>query len=285
MTTLEKIIEHKRIEVAQRETLYPIELLKQTQYFNSPTVSLSAYLQRPDKSGIIAEFKKQSPSAGVINKYLNVEKTSIGYMQAGASALSILTDTHFFGGKSEDLTIARNYNFCPILRKDFIINEYQIVESKSIGTDSILLIAAVLSKEEVIELTNFAHSLGLEVLLELHHPDELIKLYEKVDVVGVNNRDLNTMKIDTQQSFLMAELIPKHMVKISESGIEDVETIIKLKKVGYQGFLIGSHFMKQPQPHLACKEFIEQLSRKSHADLDSASLDALNQLQRDRLKK
>ncbi len=263
MTTLETIIEHKKIEVTQREALYPVELLKQTNYFNSPTVSLSAYLQRPDKSGIIAEFKKQSPSAGVINKYLSVEKTSIGYMQAGASALSILTDTIFFGGTSQDLTTARKYNFCPILRKDFIINEYQIIESKSIGADAILLIAAVLSKESVIQLTDFAHSLGLEVLLELHHPDELVKLYDKVDVVGVNNRDLSTMKIDIQQSFLMADLIPKHIIKVSESGIENTDTIIKLKEVGYQGFLIGSHFMKQPHPHLACKEFINELDKLS----------------------
>lgn len=261
MNTLQKIIEHKRIEVKEREALYPIELLKQSKYFNSPTVSLSGYLTRPDKSGIIAEFKKQSPSAGVINKYLSVEKTSIGYMQAGASALSILTDKTFFGGSSDDLTTARKYNFCPILRKDFIINEYQIIESKSIGADAILLIAAVLSKEEIIQLTDAAHKLGLEVLLELHHPDELSKLYEKVNVVGVNNRDLNTMKIDIQQSILMSELIPKNMIKVSESGIENSDTIIKLKSLGYNGFLIGSHFMKQPHPHLACKEFIKELTK------------------------
>lgn len=260
MTILEKIIEHKRIEIAQREALYPVELLKQSNYYKSPTVSLSAYLQRTDKSGIIAEFKKQSPSAGVINKYLSVEKTSIGYMQAGASALSILTDKTFFGGSSEDLSIARRYNFCPILRKDFIINTYQITEAKSIGADAILLIAAVLTKEDIIQLTDFAHQLELEVLLELHHPDELSKIYEKVNVVGINNRDLNTMKIDIQQSFLMADLLPKNMIKISESGIENPQTIADLKKVGYQGFLIGSHFIKQPQPHLACKEFINQLS-------------------------
>lgn len=261
MNTLQKIIEHKRIEVKERETLYPIELLKKSAYFNSPTVSLSSYLKRKDKSGIIAEFKKQSPSAGVINKYLSVEKTSIGYMQAGASALSILTDKTFFGGTSDDLTTARKYNFCPILRKDFTVSEYQIIEAKSIGADAILLIAAVLTKEEIVQFTDAAHQLGLEVLLELHHPDELVKLYEKVDVVGVNNRDLGTMKIDIQQSFLMADLIPKNMIKISESGIENIDSIIKLKKAGYQGFLIGSHFMKQPHPHLACKEFITELEK------------------------
>lgn len=260
MNTLEKIITHKRIEVKEREALYPIELLKKSKYFNSPTVSLSAYLKRPNKSGIIAEFKKQSPSAGVINKYLSVEKTSIGYMQAGASALSILTDETFFGGSSEDLSTARKYNFCPILRKDFIVNQYQIIESKSIGADAILLIAAVLTNDEIVLFTDFAHQLGLEVLLELHHPDELSKVYDKVDVVGVNNRDLNTMKIDIQQSYLMADILPKDIIKISESGIENPQTIADLKKVGYQGFLIGSHFMKQPHPHLACKEFINELA-------------------------
>ncbi|MFO0322522.1 MAG: indole-3-glycerol phosphate synthase TrpC [Bacteroidota bacterium] len=261
MNTLSKIIEHKRIEVKEREALYPIELLKKTIYFNSKTVSLSSYLKRTDKNGIIAEFKKKSPSAGVINKYLSVEKTSIGYMQAGASALSILTDQTFFGGTSEDLTTARKYNFCPILRKDFIINEYQLFESKSIGADAILLIAAVLTKEEIINLTDKSHDFGLEVLLELHAADEIPKLYEKVDVVGINNRDLNTMKIDVNQSIIMSELLPKNMVKISESGIENIEVIHKLKTHGYQGFLIGSHFMKQPHPHLACKEFIKELNK------------------------
>ena len=271
MNTLQKIIEHKKKETKERESLYPIELLKQSIYFKSPTVSLSGYLLRKDKSGIIAEFKKQSPSAGIINKYLSVEKTSIGYMQAGASALSILTDKTFFGGTSEDLTVARKYNFCPILRKDFIINEYQIIESKSIGADAILLIAAVLSKEEIIAFTDKAHEFGLEVLLELHHPNELSKLYDKVNVVGVNNRNLETMNIDIQQSFDMCELIPKDMLKVSESGIENVDTILKLKSVGYNGFLIGSHFMKQPHPHLACIEFINELSR---AELDLEALSA-----------
>ncbi len=267
MNTLNKIIAHKKTEVKELESLYPVKLLERSTYFNSVPVSLKKYLLRDDKSGIIAEIKKQSPSLGVINKYVNVEKTSIGYMQAGASALSILTDKTFFGGSSEDLITARKFNFCPILRKDFIINEYQIIESKSIGADVILLIAAVLSKEEIISLTDLAHSLGMEVLLELHGPDELEKLYDKVDITGINNRDLTTMKIDIQQSILMSGLLPKEMIKISESGIESVETITKLKMYGYSGFLIGSNFMKHPQPHLACKQFIKQLkiSSDTHA--------------------
>jgi indole-3-glycerol phosphate synthase len=262
MNTLQKIIEHKRIEVKERESLYPTKLLERSNYFNSVPVSLKKYLLREDKSGIIAEIKKQSPSLGVINKYVDVEKTSIGYMQAGASAISVLTDKTFFGGSSEDLITVRKFNFCPILRKDFTVNEYQIIESKSIGADAILLIAAVLSKQEIIDLTDLTHSLGMEVLLELHGPEELEKVYHKVDVVGINNRDLTTMKIDVNQSIIMSDLLPKEMIKISESGIENIETIIKLKSHGYQGFLIGSNFMKQPQPHLACKEFIRQLNTK-----------------------
>lgn len=266
MTTLRKIIEHKKIEVQERESLYPTKLLERSEYFNSIPVSLKKYLLRNDKSSIIAEIKKQSPSLGVINKYVNIEKTSIGYMQAGASALSVLTDRTFFGGSSEDLIIARKFNFCPILRKDFMISEYQIIESKSIGADVILLIAAVLSKDEIIKFTDLAHSLGMEVLLELHGPDELEKIYHKVDEIGVNNRNLHTMKIDIQQSILMSELLPKEIIKISESGIDSIDTILKLKQYGYQGFLMGTNFMKQPQPHLACKEFIKELNNRCHIE-------------------
>jgi indole-3-glycerol phosphate synthase len=266
MNTLNTIVEHKIKEVKERQELYPKQLLERSIYFKTQPVSLSKYLLRGDKSGIIAEIKKQSPSKGVINKYANVEKISIGYMQAGASALSVLTDKTFFGGSSEDLTTARKFNFCPILRKDFIVDEYQIIESKSIGADAILLIAAILSKEQIEQYTDIAHSLGLEVLLELHDKNELDKINNKVNVIGVNNRNLQTMKIDIEQSILMGNLLPKEIVKVSESGIETIETILKLKAHGFQGFLIGSQFMKHPQPDLACKEFIKELK---HQELKS----------------
>lgn len=261
MKTLNTIVEYKKTEVVERKALYPKELLERSNYFEATPVSLSKYLLRSDKSGVIAEIKKQSPSLGTINKYVNVEKISIGYMQAGASALSILTDNHFFGGTSNDLSIARKFNFCPILRKEFIIDEYQIIESKSIGADAILLIAAILSKEQIIQFTDLAQSLGMDVLLELHGEEEIDKIYHKVNVVGINNRNLQTMQIDINQSFFMREMLPKEMVKISESGIDSVEIIKKLKAVGYQGFLIGSQFMRHPQPDLACKEFIKLLSK------------------------
>jgi indole-3-glycerol phosphate synthase len=261
MNTLEKIITHKRKEVEERRSLYPIALLERSVYFNSQTVSLSKYLKREDKNGIIAEIKRHSPSKGYLNKYVNVERTSIGYMQAGASALSVLTDTEFFKGTSEDLKVARKFNFCPILRKDFIIDEYQIIESKSIGADAILLIAAVLSKTEIEKFAKAAHSLSLEVLLEVHDEAELEKICEGIDVIGVNNRNLKTLKIDIKTSFQLAELIPSKHLKVSESGIESVEAIQKLREAGYNGFLIGSHFMKHPRPELACKDLISELNK------------------------
>ena len=261
MNILEKIVAHKKKEVTERKLLYPSALLKKSVFYNSETVSLSKYLKRKDKSGIIAEIKRHSPSKGYINKYVNVERTSIGYMQAGASALSVLTDTEFFKGTSEDLKTARKFNFCPILRKDFIVDEYQIIESKSIGADAVLLIAAVLTKQEIEKLVDLAHFLGLEVLLEIHDEDELEKIYSGVDIVGVNNRNLKTLKIDINTSFRFADLIPSNFLKISESGIEDPTTINELKACGYNGFLIGSHFMKQSRPEEACKEFITELNK------------------------
>jgi indole-3-glycerol phosphate synthase len=261
MNTLEKIKSHKRKEVEERRSLYPIPLLERSVYFHSQIVSLSKYLKREDKNGIIAEIKKHSPSKGYLNKYLNIERTSIGYMQAGASALSVLTDSEFFKGSSEDLITARKFNFCPILRKDFIIDEYQIIESKSIGADVILLIAAILTKKEIKRFTELAHSLGLEVLLELHNEEELEMLSENVNVVGVNNRNLKTLEIDLDTSYKMAGLIPSKYLMVSESGIETIETISKLRTVGYSGFLIGSYFMKQARPEQACKDFINALNK------------------------
>src|SRR6187549_2619245 len=165
MNILDQIIEHKRKEVEERKSLYPAKLLEKSIYFGTQPVSMKKYIQRKDLTGIIAEFKRKSPSKGIINAHASVERTSIGYMQAGASALSVLTDKNFFGGSNEDLTIARKFNFCPIIRKDFTIDEYQIVEAKSIGADAILLIAAVLEPEDSKKLTAVAHALGLEVLL------------------------------------------------------------------------------------------------------------------------
>jgi indole-3-glycerol phosphate synthase len=260
MNILDEIIAHKKKEVEERKSLYPVKLLEKSIYFSSPTVSLKKYIQRPDKSGVIAEIKRKSPSKGVLNKNVSIERTSIGYMQAGASALSILTDNKFFGGSNDDLTTARKFNFCPILRKDFTIDEYQVIEAKSIGADAILLIAAALEPKTAEKLATFAHALGLEVLLEVHDEDELKQSSGvDADLVGVNNRSLKTFEVSVDVSKRLAALIPGGKVKVSESGLSDPAVIGELKKFGYEGFLIGETFMKHGRPEEMAMEFIRQL--------------------------
>lgn len=259
MTILEKIVAHKQQEVAKRRDLYPVKLLEKSIYFHTPVVSLREYLQREDRVGVIAEFKRQSPSKGGINLYASVEKVSIGYMQAGASALSVLTDEHFFGGKNQDLTEARKYNFCPILRKDFVIDEYQLIEAKSIGADAILLIAECLEAGRLAQLAKKAKELGLEVLMEIHSADQLAKLTDDIDVLGVNNRNLKDFSVSTQTSMDLYDSIPDSVVKISESGISDPNAIVELRRRGYQGFLIGEHFMASADPAKTCRELIRRV--------------------------
>ena len=263
MDILEKIIAHKHKEVENRKSLFPEKLLEQSLYFDGQSISLKKYLLREDMSGIIAEFKRKSPSKGMINAHAKVEQTTIGYMQAGASALSVLTDSEFFGGKSEDLSTARNFNFCPVLRKDFVIDEYQIIEAKSIGADAVLLIAAALEPKKLKSLAAFAKGMGLEVLMEVHNQEELENnLNEHLDVVGVNNRNLKTFDVSTDISKSLASQIPDEFVKISESGISSPETILDLRTYGYRGFLIGETFMKTARPEVTAREFIRQLSVK-----------------------
>jgi indole-3-glycerol phosphate synthase len=262
MNILDEIVAYKKTEVADRKSLYPSRLLEQSIFFSSPTVSLKKYVQREDKTGIIAEFKRKSPSKGIINATASVERTTIGYMQAGASALSVLTDKHFFGGSNEDLVVARKYNYCPVLRKDFTIDEYQIIEAKSIGADAILLIAAILEPSAVKSLAKFAQSLGLEVLLEVHNEEELQKnLDAPSDLIGVNNRNLKTFEVSTDISKKLAALIPQGIVRVSESGISSPETIVELRQFGYEGFLMGENFMKHGRPDTAAMDFMNGLRK------------------------
>lgn len=260
MTILDEIIAFKRKEVAERASTHPVKLLEQSIYYNSECVSLKHYIQREDKSGIIAEFKRKSPSKGNINTYADVEKITIGYMQAGASALSVLTDSHFFGGKNADLTIARKFNYCPILRKDFTVSEYQIIEAKSIGADAILLIAAVLTKEEIKTFTNIAQNLGMQVLLEVHTEEELEKHTPEIKLVGINNRNLKTFEVDFENSIRLANQLPNDTVKIAESGISNPDNISVLRSHGFEGFLIGENFMKTAEPEITAKKFIEHIN-------------------------
>lgn len=262
MDILEKIIAYKKKEVAEKNSLIPEKLLEKSVYFESKVVSMKKYITNPEKSGIIAEFKRKSPSKGTINISSSIEKTSIGYMQAGAAALSVLTDREFFGGSNEDLIAARKFNFCPILRKDFIISEYQIVEAKSIGADCILLIAAALDPKRLKELAVFAKSLGLEVLMEVHDGQELDSaLNDQLDLVGINNRSLRTFDVSLDTSYGLVDKIPSEFVKISESGISAPETLVQLKQAGFDGFLIGENFMKSSRPHQAAYNFISEYKK------------------------
>jgi indole-3-glycerol phosphate synthase len=261
MSILNKIIEEKHREVSEKKQLYPSRLLEKSIFFGNKCISLKEYILKDDRFGIIAEFKRMSPSKGIINEYADIEKVTIGYMQAGASALSVLTDEKFFGGSSKDLSTARKFNFCPILRKDFIIDEYQLIEAKSIGADAILLIAKVLSAKEVQFLSKAAKALGLEILLEIHDESEMDRINQHIDLVGINNRNLNDFTVDINQSIRLANSIPKNFIKVAESGISEVEALIHLKNNGFNAFLIGERFMKSPQPEQACKEFISKLRK------------------------
>jgi len=259
---LEKIIAYKHHEVEKNKTFYPSKLLEQSIYFETAAVSMKGFLLRKNASGIIAEFKRASPSKGTINKHAAVETVSIGYMQAGASALSVLTDAHFFDGSNQDLTEARKFNYAPILYKNFIVDEYQLIEAKAAGADVILLIAECLTKTQLKNLATTAKSLGLEVLMELHDALQLEKLCEQVDIVGVNNRDLKSFEVSIKRSIEIGALIPESYLKISESGIRHPETVLSLRQHGFKGFLMGEHFMRHARPQDACSKFIKSIKQQ-----------------------
>jgi indole-3-glycerol phosphate synthase len=259
MTTLEQIVSYKRQELPVKMEKTPARTLEGMPGFARNPVSLTKALRNPERTGIIAEFKRKSPSKGVLNSYATVEEVTTGYFRAGASALSVLTDTEFFGGSAEDLVRAREINPIPILRKDFIIDEYQVIESKAIGADAILLIAAVLNKTVIRKLAALARSLHLQVVLEVHDATELEMVNEYISVIGVNNRDLSDFSVDLNRSLELAPLISHDFLKISESGIHTVMALKQLKSSGYDGFLIGERFMQEPDPATAFASFVKQL--------------------------
>ena len=256
MTTdiLTEIIAHKRVEIAIQETAVPRMHLEKMLDDIHPCIRMSHAL-RTSSTGIIAEFKRRSPSKGWLHPDADAALTA-GYEQAGAAALSILTDEKFFGGNLGDIRKARELTRLPILRKDFIISPYQLLQAKLVGADAVLLIAAVLTPAECRELARLAHELKLEVLLEIHDESELEHLNDDIDLLGVNNRHLGTFHTDTIRSFLLAERLPSLLPWVSESGIAHPETLRQLRKAGYQGFLIGETFMKTPQPHTTLANFI-----------------------------
>jgi indole-3-glycerol phosphate synthase len=261
MNILDKIIAHKRIEVANAKATVTEQELMQQDLFSRKTFSLKQFLLDESKTGIIAEFKRQSPSKGIINDKADVLDVTAAYAKYGASCLSVLTDEHFFGGTAKDLARAR-VNDIPILRKDFMIDEYQLLEAKAMGADVILLIAACLTPERVKELAMYARKLQLEVLLEIHTEEELQHICDETEIVGVNNRDLKTFTVDIQRSIALSKKISAGKIKIAESGIHDIETICTLRDAGFRGFLIGENFMKQPDPTIAFADFVQRLKAK-----------------------
>lgn len=258
MNILNQIIEYKKAEIEVRKILLPEKELIKSSLFKRKCFSLKKALEDDNGSGIIAEFKRKSPSKGFINRDADIRKVTKAYTKYGASGLSIITDNHFFGGSSNDLVLARENNI-PILRKDFIIDPYQLIVSKAMGADVVLLIASCLSKAKVKALSVQAKKLGMEVLLEIHDEKELGHICREIDMIGINNRNLKTFKVDINRSLRLGKLIPLGKLKIAESGISDTKTIHKLKTAGYRGFLIGETFMKEPDPGKAFGNFVKLL--------------------------
>lgn len=262
MSVLEEILLSKKGEIKVRRQSVGMKDLERSERFKHKCVSLKEALLGGQQYGIIAEIKRRSPSRGVINAGIDVLRLAAGYEQAGASAISVLTDGPYFGGSAEDLVQARQHVRCPILRKDFIIDEYQIVETKSMGADVLLLIAAAITPQQVKEFTGTAHKVGLEVLLEVHNGQELEANHDAgADLIGVNNRNLNTFEVDLDTSRRLIKLIPKTTARISESGIDAPERIGELAALGFNGFLMGENFMKHAHPEKACASFIQELAQ------------------------
>lgn len=260
MTILDKIVERKRVEVSEAKAKVSIEELSEYPLFDRTCYSLKESVLDPQRSGIISEYKRASPSKGVINNINTVSEVVQGYQNAGASAISVLTDADFFQGSLEDLKEARSVLTIPLLRKEFIVDKYQIAEAKAYGADIILLIAACLTNEEVNELSSYAKSLGLNVLLEVHNEEELKgNLFDTVDAIGVNNRNLKDFSVSLAHSYDLVNKIPDTYIKVSESGISDPNTIRELKSIGYNSFLIGENFMKTTDPGKALLEFVKEI--------------------------
>jgi len=263
MNILKKIIAHKYIEVSENKKRVSINELEKSPFMETEIISMKAHLLLKNKAGIIAEIKRQSPSKGIINPNADIVKISKGYETAGVSGISVLTDVDYFGGSNEDFKMVRKHNSCPMLRKDFIVDEYQILEAKAMGADIILLIAAGINSKKCFALATFAKSLGLEILLEIHNEKEYHShINQHVTLVGVNNRNLENFEVSTQISKDLAEIIPSEFTKISESGINKPETVLELQKYGFEGFLMGEAFMKTKNPEVACQKFIHQISKK-----------------------
>lgn len=260
MTILDRIVERKLKEIQSAKHKTSMIRLEESEMFSRECYSLREFILDQSKTGIIAEFKRASPSKGIINDKADVATVTKGYAHAGASAISVLTDQDFFNGRKRDLVEARKANTIPILRKDFMLDEYQIVEAKALGADIILLIAAILTPQRVKVLAKLAKNMGLNVLLEVHNQAELEQsICDDLDAIGVNNRNLADFSVSLQHSYDLVNLIPDKFLTVSESGISDQQTIRDLKVAGFNGFLIGENFMRQENPAKAMEEFVKDL--------------------------
>ncbi|WP_312901267.1 indole-3-glycerol phosphate synthase TrpC [Chryseobacterium taichungense] len=256
MNILDKIIQRKKEELEFLKAKISLQQLKDSEYFGRTPFSLKKSLK--NKSGIIAEFKRQSPSKGVINDQVSPLEVASAYERSGASGISILTDKDFFGGSFKDIIQIRDHINIPILRKDFMIDEYQFYEAKSIGADVVLLIAACLSVSQVRDFTDLAHQLNLEVLLEIHSESEIKYYNTDVDMVGINNRNLKNFDVNLDHSLQLKNQLPENVLSIAESGIYSVEDFKYLKEKGFDGFLMGEFFMKDQNPGKKFSEFISK---------------------------
>lgn len=259
MNILEKIVFQKRKSLVKLKEQVPVLSFEKNPLFQSERPSFFESLNKKGPS-VITEFKRKSPSKGDIHPEAQVSSIIPQYSNAGASAISVLTDIHF-GGELKDLNDAALITHVPLLRKDFIVDEYQILEAKSHGASAVLLIAAVLSKKEIFEFTRIAHGLGMDVLLELHNENELLKIGDENNIIGVNNRNLTSFEVDTENAINLLKSLDKEMIKVAESGIQDIEVAINMYRAGFNAFLIGELFMRTDNPGEKAGKFISKLNK------------------------
>jgi indole-3-glycerol phosphate synthase len=262
MTILDKIVETKKEELTAARKLFPKSMLLERPLFHCPKHSVTEAIRSGKTSGVITEFKRRSPSKGWINELANPVEIAAGYAASGAAAISVLTDTQYFGGSLTDLQQVRQAVHVPLLRKDFTIDAYQLYEAKASGADIILLIAAILSPLQVNELAAEAHTIGLEVLLEIHDEQELDHVCPEADLVGINNRNLKNFEVNIEHSIRLQSMLPKNTIRVAESGIHSVEIAHQLLYNGFEALLMGEYFMKQPNPAIAFASFSNQINER-----------------------
>lgn len=264
MSLLDSILSDKRKETELRRGQAAVPVLEKQDHFNRECISLVGSLCSPEATGIIGEFKRRSPSRGALAEDADILEVAKGYQMAGASAISVLTDRKYFGGSTDDLRVVRDVVDIPVLRKDFLVEEYQVVEAKSAGADAILLIARLVTPLELLRLAQLSHRLGMEVLTEVHSEEELHPALDAgADLIGINNRDLETLTVDIRLCERLGPLVPYGTPCVAESGLNSANTIRRLRDFGFQGFLIGEYFMRDPDPAERCRELINQLRHES----------------------